>query len=86
MKKTETALPSVPNRLREFPDINIADITEVLERRSITRPDSKLDKMLKQIDQAAVKKAAEKAGSDFSAQIDAAYQEVSRQLDKKNLI
>lgn len=86
MKNTLQEKPVAVSSAPAFPDINISDIAEVLERKSITRPDAKLEKILKQIDQDAVKKAAKKAGDDFSAQILAAYDEVARQLDKKDLI
>jgi hypothetical protein len=69
----------------EFPDINIADLAEVLERRGVTRPDAKLDGMLKKINQKKVKAAAAEV-ADFSGKIDAAYNEVARQLKEKELI
>ena len=93
MKNTVAEIPKdteVPKWIaacrREFPDLNTADLAEVLERRRISRPESKLDAMVKKLDQKAIKKAAAVAGSDYLKQIELAYEEVSRQLDSKNLI
>jgi len=72
--------------LSEFPDLNIADMAEVAERCGLVCDDSKLDKMLEGLDQPAIRKAAMKVGKDMPEQIEAAYQEASRQIKKRKLL